>query len=29
MGEQEKATALFADCKWPQENVDASVLQKK
>lgn len=27
MGEQGKATALFAECKWTQENADTSVLQ--
>ena len=27
MGEQDKSTALFAECKWTSEKVDISVLR--
>ena len=28
MGEQDKTTALFGECKWTNENIDAGVLDK-
>ena len=28
MGEQDNKTALFAECKWRNENVDLDVLEK-
>lgn len=28
MGDQDKSTALFGECKWINENVDVKVLEK-
>ena len=29
MGDQDKSTALFGECKWINENVDVKVLEKQ